>query len=496
MKKTFILLTVLCISGWIYAQDNQLTEKEKAEGWQLLWDGKTTEGWRGAKLDAFPAKGWYIKDGALNVQKSDGGESTNGGDIVSTKRYKNFILTVDFKITPGANSGIKYFVDPELNKGEGSAIGCEFQLLDDDLHPDAKAGVNGNRTLGSLYDLITPDRSSKDYSFNKSGFNTALIIVNGNRVQHYLNGTKVVEYVRNTQEFNALVAYSKYANWPNFGNHEFGHILLQDHGDAVSFKNIKIKELKGDRLPPDTGELFKVGMAGYTFVNFDLDTTLETMQKLDVHYLCIKDFHLPMNSTDEQIAAFHAKLASKGVTGYAVGPIYMKNEAEVDRAFAYAKRVGVKLIVGVPNLEMLPYVDKKVKEYGFNYAIHLHGPDIELFPDADDVWKHTKDLDPRIGMCLDIGHDLRNGKDPVADLKKYHTRVFDVHIKDVTDNTKAGYSVEIGRGRIDYPAFVEMLREVGYTGVCSLEHERNMKDPFLGIAESIGYFRGVIESTK
>jgi sugar phosphate isomerase/epimerase len=252
----------------------------------------------------------------------------------------------------------------------------------------------------------------------------------------------------------------------------------------------------GPQPAPETGEKFKVGMAGYTFVKFDLDKTLETMQRADVHYLCIKDFHLPLNSTDEQIAAFHEKLKSKGVTGYAVGPIYMKTEAEVDRAFEYAKRVGVKLIVCVPNYELLPYVDKKVKEYDFRVAIHLHGPDIVIYPDAQDVWDHVKDLDPRIGMCLDVGHDTRNGKDPVADLKKYHARVFDMHIKDVTGTTKLGYSLEIGRGVIDFPALVRALREVGYDGVCSLEHEKDMSDPFMGIAESIGYFRGVIEATR
>jgi inosose dehydratase len=252
----------------------------------------------------------------------------------------------------------------------------------------------------------------------------------------------------------------------------------------------------GPQPPPETGEKFKVGMAGYTFVKFDLDKTLETLKNTDVHYLCIKDFHLPFKSTDEEIAAFHAKLKASNVTGYAVGPIYMKTQEEVDRAFAYAKRVGVKLVVGVPNYELLPYVDKKVKEYDFKYAIHLHGPDMPLYPDADDVWNNVKDLDPRIGMCLDIGHDTRNGKDPVADLKKYHTRVFDIHIKDVTGPTKQGYSLEIGRGVIDFPAFVKMLREVGYSGVCSLEHEKDMTNPFMGIAESIGYFRGVIESTK
>lgn len=246
----------------------------------------------------------------------------------------------------------------------------------------------------------------------------------------------------------------------------------------------------------DTFEKFKVGMAGYTFAKFDIDKTLETMEKCDVHYLCIKDFHLPLNSTDEQIATFHAKLKAKGVTGYGVGPIYMRSKEEIDQAFEYAKRVGVKLIVGVPNYELLPYVDQKVKEYDFKYAIHLHGPDMPLYPDADDVWDHVKDLDPRIGMCLDIGHDTRNGKDPVQDLKKYRSRVFDIHIKDVTAPTKQGYSVEIGRGIIDFPAFVRALREVGYSGMCSLEHERNMDDPFMGIAESIGYFRGVITATK
>ena len=146
----------------------------------------------------------------------------------------------------------------------------------------------------------------------------------------------------------------------------------------------------------------------------------------------------------------------------------------------------MKLIVGVPNYELLPYVDKKVKEYDFHYAIHLHGPDIKTYPDATDVWEHTKDLDPRIGMCLDVCN-------PVTDLEKYHTRVFDMHIKDVTDSTKAGRGIEIGRGKIDFPALIQMMRKVNYTGKCSLEYEKDMKDPFLGIAESIGYFKAVSE---
>jgi len=254
-------------------------------------------------------------------------------------------------------------------------------------------------------------------------------------------------------------------------------------------------DLPGPQSAPETNESFKLGIAGYTFVNFGLDKTLETLQRTDVHYLCIKNFHLPLTSTEEQIKAFHAKLKSADVTGYAVGPLYMKTDEEVDQVFEYAKRVGVKTIVGVPTYDLLPYVNKKVAEYDMKYAIHLHGPDIDKFPDADDVWENVKDLDPRMGMCLDIGHDRRNGKDPVADLKKYHARVFDIHLKDVTAASKQGYSVEVGRGILDIPAFVNMLREVKYTGVISLEHERNMDNPFLGIAESIGYFRGVIAAT-
>ena len=225
---------------------NALSPYQKEEGWKLLWDGRSTDGWRGAKLDGFPQGGWNMENGILTVEQGDGGESTNGGDIVTIKKYGDFILEVDFRITKGANSGIKYFVDPDLNTGVGSAIGCEFQILDNKNHPDAKMGISGNRTLGSLYDLIKADAllygdDNREIRFNGiEKWNRARIEVHGSKVSHHLNGIRIVEYERGTQMWKALVAYSKYKDWPAFGEAESGHILLQDHGDEVSFRNIKI----------------------------------------------------------------------------------------------------------------------------------------------------------------------------------------------------------------------------------------------------------------
>ncbi len=221
---------------------NQLSQREQAEGWKLLWNGKTADGWRGAKLDKFPDKGWKIENGELIVLSSGGAESAAGGDIITVKKYKNFEIKTDFKLTKGANSGIKYFVDPDLNKGEGSAIGCEYQLLDDEIHPDAKAGTAGNRTLASLYDLIPPE-SRYVKLVNKYDWNQAYILVKDKHVEHWLNGIKLVEYERATQMWRALVARSKYNVWPNFGEAAAGHILLQDHGNEVHFRSIKIREL-------------------------------------------------------------------------------------------------------------------------------------------------------------------------------------------------------------------------------------------------------------
>lgn len=225
---------------------NSLTQAEKDTGWRLLWDGETTQGWRGAKLAGFPEKGWTVENGELVVLAGNGGESSNGGDIVTREQFSDFDLQFEFKPTQGANSGVKYFVDPSLNQGEGSAIGLEFQILDDGRHPDAKAGVKGNRTSGSLYDLIPAaviEVPGRNKEIHIDAWNRGRIVVRGGRVEHWLNGFKVVEYDRFSQMFGALVNYSKYRDWDSFGRWPRGPILLQDHGDEVRFRSIKIREL-------------------------------------------------------------------------------------------------------------------------------------------------------------------------------------------------------------------------------------------------------------
>ena len=219
---------------------NTLTAEESAAGWKMLWDGKTSDGWRSVRGNDFPTKGWEIKDGVLIINETGGAESASAGDIITKAKYSNFELQLDLKITPGANSGIKTFVDPELNKGPGSAIGPEFQILDDERHPDAKLGRDGNRTIGSLYDMKTAPADKKVKPIGE--WNHARILSDNKRLTYWLNGEKTIDIERGSKEWRDLVAISKYKIWPNFGELEEGHILLQDHGNQVFYRNIKIRD--------------------------------------------------------------------------------------------------------------------------------------------------------------------------------------------------------------------------------------------------------------
>lgn len=234
-----------------------------------------------------------------------------------------------------------------------------------------------------------------------------------------------------------------------------------------------------------------VGIADYTFLHFDIPQSIQMMQRLDIHFMSIKDFHLPLNSSKEKIDEVVKQYKDADISIYAVGVIYMKTKDAVDHAFEYAKDVGVSTIVGVPDHDLINYTEQKVKDYKIRLAIHNHGPEDKLYPSPEIAYDMIKNKDARMGLCLDIGHAQRAGIDPASAVLKYNKRIFDLHIKDVTQARQDGKAIEAGRGVINFRALVKALRKIKYSGYCSIEFEKDMKDPFPGIAESVGYFKGV-----
>jgi inosose dehydratase len=239
---------------------------------------------------------------------------------------------------------------------------------------------------------------------------------------------------------------------------------------------------------------YHLGFAGYTFREFSIEQSIAMMKKVGIHTLTLKDFHLPLNSTPEKTKEVLGQFAAAGISVYGVGVIYMRSQAEVDKTFAYAKQAGVGMIVGVPSYDLLTYTEQKVKEYNIKMAIHNHGPEDKLYPAPKDVWDRIKNMDARMGLCIDIGHAIRAGADPAKVVKDYKSRLFDMHIKDVTLAEQNGKAIEVGRGVINFPALIKALNKVKFTGACSIEFEKDMKDPLAGIAESVGYFRGVMKA--
>lgn len=237
-----------------------------------------------------------------------------------------------------------------------------------------------------------------------------------------------------------------------------------------------------------------LGIAGYTFLHVPVDGAIAMMKRVGVDALSIKDFHLPLDSSPETIRQVAGTFQAAGIRIYAAGVIYMKTEAEVDRAFGYAQALGVNLIVGVPNPELLVYMERKVKSTGIRVAIHNHGPEDKLYPSPVDVYNHIKDLDPGMGLCLDIGHAARAGADPVKVVRDYAPRIFDLHVKDLAVISREAKPIELGRGVLDIPGLIRVLIQIRYAGICSIEHEMDMNDPLPGIAESAGFFRGVVKT--
>ena len=262
----------------------------------------------------------------------------------------------------------------------------------------------------------------------------------------------------------------------------------------------------------------RFGIAGYTFCKFNLDETLEIMKMVDAHWLCVKDYHLKQECTQEEADQFKEKLAAAGVQAAAVGPVYVDSEKNARRAFEWAKKLGVKTVVGIPlehqdtgelnekgkpkrkDVEsdaMLDVIEKLVKEYDMNFAIHNHGPDMpDLYPNADAIMKRIASRDKRVGLCLDIGHEFRFGTDPREAIAKYGERIHDIHLKNVSHNDRRGGAMPLPRGAMDLPAIFKALCDAGYKGVLHLEYERDFECNILGIAESIGYYRGIVDTMR
>ena len=295
--------------------------------------------------------------------------------------------------------------------------------------------------------------------------------------------------------------HTNFAIYNNLGSADKRWFCVPTCGHAMwmepSWSAVRDEFLNGAvALPPRGSDQIKVGVAGFSYRKYDIETTLQYLQSMDVHYLSIKDFWLPLDATTEQMDAFKATCARYGVKGYILGPIYMSDEAAADRAFDYVARYGVDMFIGVPDYDILDYVIQKVAQTGIRVAIHTHGPDGAAFPDIRTIVEKVKDPSLGVGCCMDLGHSFRMGWDVAEDILTYKDWIYDVHIKDETAPDKTGQTWEMGRGRMDLVGIVKAFREIGYQGVLSVEFEKNGDNPHPGVAESIGYLRGVLDATK
>lgn len=275
-----------------------------------------------------------------------------------------------------------------------------------------------------------------------------------------------------------------------YSRNQFLKLTALSFGGAVaaSSANAFVRKDEADK------STLQLGLASYTLRKFSLDDTIKMTNRLGLKTISLKAMHLPLDSSTETIQQQAAKVQAAGLDLYGGGVIYMKTKAEVETAFAYAKAAGFNMIIGVPNHDLLPFVNEQVKSSGIKLAIHNHGPGDNLYRSVNDVYAKVKDLDPKMGLCIDIGHVQRISEDPSAMLMKYRDRLFDMHLKDVNKTAEEGSPVEIGRGVIDIPKVMKTLIKMNYKGYIAVEYEKDENDPMPGLAESVGYVRGVLNT--
>lgn len=474
----FVFMLSIMIQSDAGAQDNQLSKKEKKAGWLLLFDGRKTDAWKAAFKEGFPTSGWKVADGLLMVEPSNGAESTNGGDIVTKKLYGDFELMVDFKLTNGANSGIKYFVDPAqpVPSNPRSAIGLEFQVLDDAVHPDAKLGKNGNRKLGGLYDLIPAPENKPVKPIGE--WNTARIISNGNHVEHWLNGVKLIEYERGSTAFKELVAGSKYKDIKGFGSVNSGAILLQDHGNEVYYKNIKIREIKGDEAMVAKS----YGVVSYTYRNSfskNVAATLDTIKSLGITNIEFSNLFGKTAAELRQLLDERRMVCTSFGVGY---PDLVSKTTEVANN---AKTLGASFVrvAWIPHDAKVGFtiddakktvadfnrVSKILKEeHGLTFCYHNHGYEFRPYEGGTYFDYIAANTNPDyVSFELDILWAFHPGVNPAKLLKKYPARFKLMHVKDLRNGVKGDFSggtpvdndVALGTGQINIPDVIKAAKK-------------------------------------
>lgn len=248
--------------------------------------------------------------------------------------------------------------------------------------------------------------------------------------------------------------------------------------------------------PKNKSAELRLGLASYTLRNYKLEDVIKMSKRVGLTNIALKSMHMPLESSPEEIKKIAAQIRAEGLNLYGAGVIYMKTAQEVENAFAYASNAGLEMIIGVPNHELLPLANEQVKKYNIKLSIHNHGPGDELYSSVNDVYNKIKDLDKRIGFCIDIGHVQRIKQDPIALIEKYKDRLYDIHMKDVNKDTGDGVPVEVGRGIIDIPGVIKALSKMKYSGTVAFEYEKDGEDPLAGLAESVGYVKGVMKMTS
>lgn len=250
------------------------------------------------------------------------------------------------------------------------------------------------------------------------------------------------------------------------------------------------KEMAADKSPVP----FHLGIASYSFRAFPLDQAIEMTKRLGIDRLTLKDMHLPLTLPEPEIKRALEKIRSAGLKLTSCGVVYMNSEAEVHKAFAYARAAELEMMVGVPHKSLLGIAENEVRATGIALAIHNHGPTDERYPSPESAYRLIEKMDKRMGLCIDVGHTERLGLDPAAEAERFFDRLLDVHIKDVTSSDAKGTTVEMGRGVVNIPGLLATLRKLGYSGTLHIEYEKDEKDPLPGVAETVGYLRGVLNT--